>query len=151
VDPKEIARSARVVAVVGASPEPGRPSNEIMQYLLDKGVEVIPIRPGCDSILGQACVESLADVGRRVDIVDVFRRSEAAAEVTREAVALGARAVWLQEGVRSEEAAAIAREAGIAFVQDVCLKRVLKDLAREDRLSRDREERPTQGSDPGER
>lgn len=132
MDPKEVARAAQVIAVVGASPDPERASYDILRYLLEHGYDAIPVRPGFDNILGIPCVESLADIERSIDIVDVFRKSEAAPQITREAVATGARAVWLQEGVRSEEAASIARDAGLVFVQDVCLKRVLKALAREE-------------------
>jgi predicted CoA-binding protein len=141
MEPKELARTARVIALVGASPDPSRPSYEMLDYLLDQGYMVIPVRPGCDSILGQPCVSSLSEIDGEIDIVDVFRRSEAAADVAQEAIAHGARGIWLQEGVKSEEAAALAREAGVPFVQDVCLMKVLKRLAREDAQSEEKRER----------
>jgi predicted CoA-binding protein len=132
MEPKELARTARVIAVVGASPDPTRPSYDMLKYLIDHGYCAIPVRPDCESILGQPCVTSLSEIEGEIDIVDVFRRSDAAAEITREAIGCGARGVWLQEGVKSEEAAALAREAGLPFVQDVCLMKVLKRLAREE-------------------
>jgi uncharacterized protein len=132
MDAKELARSARVIAVVGASPDPGRASYEVLEYLSKNGYDVIPVRPDCESILGLACVAELADIDRPIDIVEVFRRSEAAGEVAREAVRVGAKGLWLQEGVRSEEAAWAAKEAGLVFAQDVCLMKVLQGLSRED-------------------
>jgi uncharacterized protein len=132
MDAKELARSARVIAVVGASPDPARASYEVLEYLVERGYDVIPVRPDCESILGLPCVASLADIDRPIDLVDVFRKSEAAADVAREAAAVGAKGVWLQEGVRSEEAARIAKQADMGYAQDVCLKKVLQALAREE-------------------
>lgn len=122
--PHEILEQAKVIAVVGASPDRARPSHEIMRYLIDHGFDVVPIRPGCDAILGLPCYPDLASVGRPIDVVDVFRRSEAAAGVAREAAAIGVKALWLQEGVRSEEARQIAEEAGMEYVEDRCIKLV---------------------------
>ncbi len=111
----------RTIAVVGLSPNPARDSHRVAAYLLKEGFTVIPVNPKEESILGQKCFPSLAAIGQPVDLVDVFRASEHAPAVAREAVALGAKALWLQEGVVSPEAAAIAQAAGLAFVQDSCL------------------------------
>jgi predicted CoA-binding protein len=119
--PEEILRDARTIALVGASPKPDRPSHGVMRYLLAQGYDVIPVRPaGCDEVLGVPCAASLAEIDRPIDLVDVFRRADACAEVAREAVAAGARALWLQLGIRSVEARAIAEGAGLDYVEDAC-------------------------------
>jgi hypothetical protein len=126
-NPEEILREARTVAVVGASPDPGKPSHGVMEYLMAQGYEVFPVRPGGGEILGRPVHESVADIGRPVDLVDVFRRGDAAPGIAREAVAAGARALWLQPGASSDEAALIAREAGLAYVEDMCTRAVHRD------------------------
>jgi predicted CoA-binding protein len=119
--PAEILRDARTIAVVGASPRPGRPSHGVMRYLLEHGYRVIPVRPrDCDEVLGVPCVASLAEIGQPVDLVDVFRRPEFCADVAREAVAAGAGALWLQLGIVSPEARRIALDAGLDYVEDLC-------------------------------
>lgn len=111
----------RRIALVGASNKPVRPSHGVMGFLLDHGYQVVPVNPGLagQDILGQRVVASLAEAGP-VDMVDVFREPAAAPAIARDAVAIGARALWLQLGVISAEAAAIARAAGLVFVQDRC-------------------------------
>ena len=92
-----------------------------MRYLLAQGYRVIPVRPlDCDEVLGVPCVATLAEIDEPIDLVDVFRRPEACAEVARDAVAAGAVALWLQLGIRSPEARAIATEAGLDYVEDLC-------------------------------
>jgi uncharacterized protein len=119
--PAEILRDARTIALVGASPRPGRPSHGVMRYLLEHGYRVIPVRPrDCDEVLGVPCVASLAEIGEPVDLVDVFRRPEFCADVAREAVAAGAGALWLQLGIVSPEARRIAVENGLDYVEDLC-------------------------------
>jgi len=119
---------ARVIAVVGASPNPDRPSNDVARYLIEQGFEVIPVRPKVREILGRPCYATLEDIPVSVDLVDVFRRSEACPDVARSAVAIGARALWLQEGIVSEEAAGIARAGGLQVVMDLCIKKFHRDL-----------------------
>jgi uncharacterized protein len=115
----------RTIAVVGASPKPGRPSHAVMRYLLEQGYRCIPVRPrGCDEVLGVPCVRSLTEIEEPIDLVDVFRRPEACPEVAREAVAAGARSLWLQLGIVSPEARRIADAAGIDYVEDECTKMV---------------------------
>lgn len=117
----EILRSARTIAVVGASPRAGRPSHGVMAYLQQVGYRCIPVRPlDCDEILGMTCVASLAEIDEPIDLVDVFRRPEHCAGVAREAAAVGAKALWLQLGIRSEEARIVARESGMDYVEDLC-------------------------------
>ena len=114
---------ARTIAVVGASPKPERPSHGVMRYLLEQGYRCIPVRPaGCDEVLGVPCVRTLAEIDEPIDLVDVFRRPEACPEVAREAVAAGARSLWLQLGIVSPEARRIADAAAIDYVEDECTK-----------------------------
>jgi predicted CoA-binding protein len=119
-DPLTLLRESRTIALVGASPDPGRESHGVMRYLLAQGYRVIPVRPGCDEILGQRCVETLADIDEPIDMVDVFRRPEHCAGHAREAVAAGAKSLWLQLGIVSAEARAIAEEAGLDYVENAC-------------------------------
>ena len=112
---------ARTIAVVGASPRPWRHSHHVMAYLLERGYRVVPVRPrDCEEVLGVPVVESLAEIDGPIDIVDVFRRAEFAPDVAREAVAAGAGALWLQTGIVSAEARAIAEGAGLVYVEDAC-------------------------------
>jgi predicted CoA-binding protein len=119
--PEQILRDARTIALVGASPNPARPSHGVMRYLLGVGYRVIPVRPlDCEEVLGVPCVASLAEVEEPIDLVDVFRRAEHCADHAREAVAVGAGALWLQLGIRSDEARLVATDAGLDFVEDAC-------------------------------
>jgi uncharacterized protein len=125
--PPEILAQARTIALVGASPRPSRPSNEVMRYLLEVGYRVIPVRPpDCDDVLGVPCVSSLLEIDEPVDLVDVFRRAEYTPAHGREAVAAGAKALWLQVGIVSPEARAIAEGAGLDYVENACTKVVHK-------------------------
>ena len=113
--------TAKRVAIVGLSDDPKRPSHGIAGYLASHGYEVIPVNPNHDQVLGRKCYASLADVPGEVDLVNVFRRPQFCADVTREAIAKGAKGVWLQAGIRNEEARKLAEEAGVDFVQDRCI------------------------------
>jgi uncharacterized protein len=124
--PQQILAEARTIAVVGASPDPSRPSNDVMGYLLGAGYRVIPVRPEDCEVHGVPCVASLAEIGEPIDLVDVFRRPDAVPEHAREAVAAGAKALWLQVGIESEEARRIAEEAGLDYVENACTKVVHK-------------------------
>jgi len=110
------------IAVVGLSDDPNRPSYDVARYLLSVGKEIIPVNPNHAKVLGLKCYPSLDQVPEPVDVVDVFRRPEFCADVVRDAIAAGAKGVWLQTGIVSDEAERIAAEAGIDFVQDRCLK-----------------------------
>jgi uncharacterized protein len=119
--PAEILRDARTIALVGASPKPDRPSHGVMRYLLAQGYDVIPVRPrDCDEVLGVPCVTSLHEIDRQIDLVDVFRRAELTPPHAREAVEVGAGALWLQLGIVSEESRRIAEGAGLDYVEDLC-------------------------------
>jgi predicted CoA-binding protein len=129
--PAEILAGARTIALVGASPRPERPSNSVLRYLLGQGYRVIPVRPvGPTEILGQRRVASLAEIEEPIDVVDVFRRAEFCPDVARQAVAARAGALWLQLGIVSPEARAIAEEAGLDYVEDECAAIVHASLRR---------------------
>ena len=119
-----ILRRARTIAVVGASANPARASNFVLTYLLSNSTnyEVWPVTPNEESILGVQCYPSLADLPGKPDIVDVFRRADQLPNVAREAVAAGAGTFWMQLGLHSDEAAAIASEAGLNVVSNRCVK-----------------------------
>lgn len=119
-----LARSHRI-ALVGASPNEARPSNGVMAFLLDRGYEVVPIRPARTEILGQrayATLEEATQATGRFDLVDVFRRADSTPDIARSAVATGAGALWLQLGIVNWEAARIAHEAGLPVVMDRCTR-----------------------------
>jgi len=118
--PEEILADTTTIALVGASPNPARPSHGVMRYLLEQGFRVIPVRPAVREVLGVPCVPSLADVDVPIDLVDVFRRADACPGVAREAVEAGASAVWLQLGLVSPEARRIAEAGGLEYVEDEC-------------------------------
>jgi predicted CoA-binding protein len=120
-DPLRLLQETRTIAIVGASPNPARPSHGVMRYLLRAGYRVLPVRAdGCAEVLGVPCVASLAEIRAPIDMVDVFRRPEFCAQHAREAVAAGAKSLWLQLGIRSPEARRIALEGGLAYVEDAC-------------------------------
>ena len=119
--PAQILAEAKTIALVGASPKPDRPANGVMRYLLAQGYRVIPVRPrDCDEVHGVPCVASLAEIEEPIDLVDVFRRVDVCPDVAREAVAVGAKAVWLQLGLVSPEARRIVEQAGVDYVEDEC-------------------------------
>jgi predicted CoA-binding protein len=110
----------RTWAVVGASPSPYRDSSRIFALLKERGYRPIPVNPNCDSVLGERSYPTLADIPVEVDVVDIFRRSEAAGAHVDEAIEIGARAVWMQLGVIDAAAAERARDAGLDVVMDRC-------------------------------
>ena len=119
--PAEILASAKTIAMVGASPDPARPAHGVMRYLLAQGYRVIPVRPlDCDEVLGVPCVATLADIEEPIDLVDVFRNLDACPSHAREAVEVGAKALWLQLDLVSPEARRIATDAGLDYVEDAC-------------------------------
>jgi hypothetical protein len=117
-----ILKDYRVVAVVGLSADPGRPSYQVAQYLKNHGYRIVPVNPGCQEILGEKCYPSLKDIPFPVEVVDIFRKVEAIPAIVDEAIAVGARAVWLQLGLEEPQAAEKARRAGLRVVQNRCLK-----------------------------
>jgi len=119
---------AKAIAVVGASSHPWRSSNGVMRRLLQAGYTVIPVNPNETEVLGQRAYPSLLDLPVPIDIVDVFRRSEYTPAIADEAVTIGAKALWLQEGVVSAEAAARAERGGVVTIMDACLATMLAFL-----------------------
>ena len=118
--PAEILSEAHTIALVGASPNPSRPSHQVMRYLLGAGYRVIPVRPLVPEVLAVPCVASLEEIDEPIDLVDVFRRAEFCPQVAEDAVAAGAGALWLQLGIVSPEARAIAEAAGLDYVENEC-------------------------------
>jgi predicted CoA-binding protein len=118
--------SAKTIAVVGLSPKSFRPSNGVARYLQSAGYRIIPVNPNVPSVLGEKCYARLEDIPEKVDIVDIFRRSELVPEIVEGAIGIGARAVWMQEGVANEQAAQRARRAGLFVVMDLCIAKELR-------------------------
>ena len=117
----EILTSARVIAVVGLSNHPWRPSYQVSAYMQAAGYRIIPVNPNETEVLGEKSCTTLEDVPEPIDVVDVFRRSEFVPPVVESAIRVGAKAVWMQEGVIHEQAAQSAREAGLRVVMDRCI------------------------------
>jgi predicted CoA-binding protein len=117
----ELLRTARTIAVVGLSSKKWRASYGVSEYLQSAGYRIIPVNPNEREVLGEKSYVRLEDLPQKPDIVDVFRRSEAVPEIVDAAIRIGARAVWMQEGVMHEEAAESARQAGLLEVQDTCI------------------------------
>jgi predicted CoA-binding protein len=127
-DIKALLSAARSIAVVGASSNPSRPSHGVFGRLLAAGYRVVPVNPGETEVLGQTAYASLADVPFAIDIVDVFRRPEHTPAIADEAVAVGAKTLWLQSGIWNEEAAARAKAGGLSVVMDACIAVLLSQL-----------------------
>ena len=117
---RDILQSARTIAVVGASRDPGKAGGSVPAGLQRRGFRVIPINPYADTLFGEKVYRSLLDVPEKVDIVDVFRPSADAPAIARQAAAIGAKALWLQLDIRSDEARQIAEAAGMEYVEDEC-------------------------------
>ncbi|WP_206081370.1 CoA-binding protein [Mariprofundus ferrooxydans] len=117
----ELLRSAKTIAVVGCSPKPERTSHQITAFLLGRGYHVIPVHPKADMILGQKAYPSLTDIPESVDIVNVFLRPELTPPIAKASVAIGAGALWLQQGIINEEAWHIATVGGQICIMDLCI------------------------------
>jgi uncharacterized protein len=120
-----ILSGSKTVAVVGISDKPDRPSHVVAKYLQERGYRVIPVNPHLTEVLGQKAYKSLSEIPGQVDLVDVFRRPAEVPEVAEEAVRIGARFFWMQEGVVSDRACEMLDAAGIPWVMDRCVKKEL--------------------------
>lgn len=126
----ELLASSKTIAVVGLSSKPHRPSFGVSQYLQSSGYRIIPVNPNESEVLGEKSYPRLEDIPEKVDIVDIFRRSDVVSEVVDAAIRIGARAVWMQMGVEDEASAERARRAGLLVVMDRCIAMTLHQLRR---------------------
>lgn len=120
MDTDEILNTYKVIAVVGCSRDEKKYSNIVAKFMKEVGYTIIPVNPTAKEILGEKCYDSLLSIEEPVDIVDVFRPSEEALDITKQAVQIGAKVVWLQEGITSDEAEEYAEDCHVVFVQDKC-------------------------------
>jgi len=119
---QDILHNNTAIAVVGLSPKPERPSNQVAQYMLTAGYRIIPVNPGHREILGQPCYPDLLSVPEDVDIVNIFRRSEQVQPVVQDAITKKAKVIWMQAGIINEEAAKLAKDQGLLVIMDRCIK-----------------------------
>ena len=129
-DPREVLRRSRRIAVVGCSATPGKDAHDIPREVLEMGYDVLPVNPTAKEIFGRPAYARLEDVPPPIDLVDVFRPAAEAPAIARAAVAAGARALWLQTDLRSDEARRIAEEAGLDYVEDRCVRTEARRLQR---------------------
>jgi len=118
---KALFAEVKTIAVVGLSPNPSRPSHMVAAYLQKQGYRIIPVTPHQDNILGEKPYPDLLSIPESVDVVDIFRRPEFVPEIAKQAAAIGAKVLWMQQGVRSKEAADTARAAGMTVIEDDCM------------------------------
>jgi len=124
-----ILRQSHTVAIVGLSDNPQRPSYDVAQFLQQQGYRIIPVNPSITEVLGERAYPDLASIPEPIDVVDIFRRSEAIPPIVEEAVRIGAKSVWMQMGVSNEQAAEKARAAGLLVVMDRCMMQEAQRLA----------------------
>lgn len=141
---QKILHDSHNIAVVGLSSNPERPSYEVAHYLQQRGYRIIPVNPNETEVLGERAYPDLLSIPEPIDVVDIFRRPEAVLPVVEQAIQIGAKAIWMQKGVRHEEAAARARRAGLLVVMDRCMMAEARRLItegvlpdRENKISRD--------------
>lgn len=118
----ELLQETKIIAVVGLSDKPSRPSYGVAQYMQSHGYRIIPVNPSCEELLGEKCYPDLKSIPFAIDMVNVFRKSEDCLPIAHEAVEIGAKSLWLQLGVINAEAVAYAKEHGLAAIMDKCLK-----------------------------
>ncbi|MFM1805791.1 MAG: hypothetical protein RL212_50 [Pseudomonadota bacterium] len=118
----ELLQETKIIAVVGLSDKPSRPSYGVAQYMQSHGYRIIPVNPSCEEILGEKCYPDLKSIPFAIDMVNVFRKSEDCLPIAHEAVEIGAKSLWLQLGVINAEAVAYAKEHGLVAIMDKCLK-----------------------------
>ena len=118
---KEIFDSCNIIAIVGLSANKERASNHVGSYLQEQGYKIIPVNPSAENILGEKCYPALKSIHRIIDVVDIFRDSDSVLPIVEDAIEIGAKAIWMQEGVINQEAAVKAEEAGLKVVMDKCM------------------------------
>jgi len=133
-DIEKIIRESKNIAVVGISNKLGRPSLTVASYLKGQGYRIIPVNPTIQDVNGEKCYPDLSSIPEKVDVVDIFRKPADVLPVVEEAVRIGAKAVWMQEGIVNEEAARKAREAGLQVVMDKCMLKEHSRLKREGKI-----------------
>ncbi len=133
---ENILKDSRTVAVVGLSPKQHRDSHEVAKYLQDQGYRIIPVNPKAEEVLNEKCYPDLESVPDKIDVVDIFRRSEDVPPIVDQAICIGASTVWMQLGIVNEEAAAKAEAAGLNVIMDRCTLVEHKRLVREGKLPR---------------
>jgi hypothetical protein len=119
---EQILKESKTIAVVGLSANPGRDSHQVASYLKRNGYIIYPVNPNYEQVLGSRCYTNLSDIPDAIDIVDIFRRPEYIPPIAGEAVKIGAKVIWMQLGIRNEEAAETARRAGLQVIMDRCIK-----------------------------
>jgi predicted CoA-binding protein len=124
-----ILKNSKTVAVVGLSSNPERPSNTVAKYLKEHGYKIIPVNPNEKTVLGETSYPDLSAIPEKVDVVDIFRRSEDVPPIVKEAIKIGAEAVWMQEGVNNKEAALEALKAGLKVVVNKCMRKEHEKLS----------------------
>ncbi len=133
-DVQRILKQTKTIAVVGLSDKPDRDSYQIASYLQQQGYRIIPVNPRIKEVLGEKAYPSLRDVPDPVDVVDIFRRSEDVPPIVEDAIAIGAKVVWMQSGIVNEEAAARAEAAGLKVIMDACMRSAHRTLRASGRI-----------------
>ena len=133
-DVQRILKQTKTIAVVGLSDKPDRDSYQIASYLQQHGYRIIPVNPRVNEVLGEKAYPSLRDVPDPVDVVDIFRRSEDVPPIVEDAIAIGAKVVWMQAGIVNEEAAARAEAAGLGVIMDACMRSAHRTLRASGRI-----------------
>ena len=119
---KQLLKETKVIAVVGLSDKPSRPSYDVARYMQQAGYRIIPVNPQCSEILGEICYPNLESIPEKVDMVNVFRKPEDCLNIAKDAVKIGAKSLWLQLGIINQEAADYAKNHGLIVVMDRCIK-----------------------------
>jgi predicted CoA-binding protein len=127
-DPETIVKEAKTIAVVGASNDPEKYSNEVASYLMEQGYRIVPVNPTEEEVLDERAYDTVDEIPEQVDVVDVFLPPEKTPEIAEDAVRAGAKVLWLQEGIENEEARRIAEEGGLTYVEDSCMRKTHEGL-----------------------
>ena len=127
-DPETIVKEAKTIAVVGASNDPEKYSNEVASYLMEQGYRIVPVNPTEEEVLDERAYDTIDEIPEQVDVVDVFLPPEKTPEIAEDAVRAGAKVLWLQEGIENEEARRIAEEGGLTYVEDSCMRKTHEGL-----------------------